>query len=306
MASIYNTGTRPNELWGGIKGFWDGMGEELQALYPQYMKIEESDQSYEKYSEHFNTGLAQRKAEGDSTKFAGFAQGASPEFRNVAWSLGIILTHESIADNLYFKQGKDKVRALRKSFFTTKEVNAADVLNNGFTAGFTMPNGDGQVLFSTSHPNAAGTYSNRLAVDADLSETSVEEMLIQIKGAYDSSGVHKANLKGEKLIVSDANEFEAARILKSVLQNDSGNNAINAIKSTGKLPEGVLVNTYLTDSDAWFITTDTEKGLVFQNREALTLEDDNESKTKNMQYYGYERYSLGWVDPRGVYGTTGA
>jgi hypothetical protein len=304
--TVYTTGTRPNELWPGIKGFWDGMSKELPPLYTQYMTVVDSDKKYEKYSEHYNTGLAQVKAEGDSTKFAGFAQGASPEFRNVAYSLGIILTHESIADNQYFSEGKDKVRALRKSFYTTKEVNCADVLNNGFDTNFTMPNGDGLPLFSTSHVDSSGTYSNKLAVDADLSETSLEELLIQIKGAFDSTGVHKANLRGQKLIVADANWFEAERILKSILQNDTGNNAVNAIKSTGALPQGYLCNTYLTDSDAWFVTTDVEKGLVFQNREALELYDDNDTDTRNMKYYGYERYATGWVDPRGIYGSAGA
>lgn len=304
--STFTTGTRPNELWPGIKGFWDGMGKELSPLYTQYLQQKTSDKAYEKYSEHYNTGLAQRKEEGDSTKFAGFAQGSSPEFRNVAWSLGIVLTHESIQDNLYFTKGKDKVRALRKSFFTTKEVNAADILNNGFDSNFIMPNGDGQALFSTAHKNGTGTFSNKLAVDADLSETSLEEMLIQIKGTFDSTGVHKANLRGKKLHVSDENWFTAERLLKSILQNDTGNNAINAIKSTGALPEGYLCNTYLTDQDAWFVHTDAENGLIFQDREKLSLRDDNDENTRNMKYYGYERYALGWIDVRGAFASAGA
>jgi hypothetical protein len=304
--SIYNTGTRPKELWPGLKGFWDGRGKELQHLYTQYMTVVNSDKKYEKYSEHYDTGLVPIKAEGDATKFAGFAEGASPEFRNVAYSLGIILTHESIKDNQYFSEGKDKVRALRKSFFTTKEINCADVLNNGFDTNYVMPNGDGKPLFSTSHPNSTGTFSNKLAVDADLSEASLEELLIQIKGAFDSTGVHKANLRGQMLMVADENWFTAERILKSILQNDTGNNAINAIKSTGALPKGYLCNTYLTDPDAWFVTTDVEKGLIFQEREDLDFYDDNDTDTRNMKYYAYERYATGWVDPRGAFASAGA
>jgi hypothetical protein len=303
--SIYNTGTRPNEIWPGLKGFWDGMSEELSPLYPQYFKEEKSTQKYEKYTEHYNTGLVQVKAEGDSTKFAGFAQGASPELRNVAYSLGIILTHESISDNLYFKEGNDKIRALRKSFFTSKEINGANILNNGFDSNYLMPNGDGVELFSSAHPNAAGTYANELAIPSDLSEQALEDMLVLIKKTYDASGVHKANLTARKLIIPDEQEFNAARILKSVLQNNTGNNAINAIKSLGKLPEGYLCNTYLTDEDSWFVTTDADNGLIYQNRESLSIEKDNEMSTKNLACYGYERYAFGWVNPRGIFGSEG-
>ena len=304
--SIYNTGTTSNELWPGMKGFWDGRGKELPYLYTQYFDIESSEQKYEKLSEHYNTGLAKPKAEGSETEIGGFAQGASPEYYNIAYSLGIILTHESIKDNLYFKEGKDKIRSLRKSFYTTKEIVHANVLNNGFTSGFIMPNGDGKTLFATDHKNAGGTFSNRLSVGADLSETAIEDMLIQIKGAFDSTGVHKANIRGQKLLVSDSNWFISERILKSFLQNDTANNAVNALKSTGAIPQTYISNTYFTDSDAWFVKTTAEKGLTCFERESLDLYDDNEQATRNYLYYGYERYSVGWTDPRGVYGSPGA
>jgi len=304
--SVFTTSTRPNEIWPGLKVFWDGMGSKLAPLYPQIFKEEKSTQKYEKYSEHYNVGLPQLKAEGDSTKFAGFAQGASPELRNIAYSLGIILTHESIADNLYFKEGKDKIEALRKSFETNKDTLGADVLNNGFSSSYLMPNGDGVELFSSLHPNAAGTYANELPIPADLCETSLEDMLVLISAALDSSGVHKANLKAQKLIVSKENMFNAARILKSTLQNDTATNAINAIKSMGLLPEGFITNIYLTDTDAWFVKTDAQNGLIYQNREPLKLYRDNEMDTLNLKCYGYERYAFGWVDPRGMYASEGA
>jgi len=304
--STFTTSTRTNELWPGIKGFWDGMTKELSPLYTQYFTVENSDKSYEKLSEHYNVGVAPVKAEGAQTKYGTFAQGTSPEFFNIAYSLGIILTHESIADNQYFKDGKDKVRALRKSFYTTKEIVCANVLNNAFSSGSLMPGGDGVSLCNTAHPNAAGIFSNKLEVDSDLSEASLEELLIIIKGAFDSTGVHKSNSRGKKLIVSDSNWFVAERILKSLLQNDTGNNALNAIKSLGVLPEGYMSNTYLTDVDAWFVKTDAEKGLTFMEREKLNFYDDNVTNTRNMEYYGYERYAVGWANARGIYGSQGA
>jgi hypothetical protein len=306
MASTtFLTSTRPSELWPGIKGFWDGAEKEFTTLYNKYFDVTTSDKKQEQYSEHYNTGLVPIKAESDETVFAGFAQGAQPRFTNVAYSLGIILSHESIKDNQYFKEGKDKVKALRKSFYTTKEIVHANVLNNGFNSSFLQEGGDGVELFSQLHLNASGTYQNELTLPADLSESSLEDMLILIKGAFDSTGVHKANLTPKMLIVPDALCFTAERILRSILQNDTGNNAINAIKNMGLLPDGYLVNTYLTDNDAWFVKTDAE-GLLSLERESLELYDDNDTKTRNMQYFGYERYSKGWKDPRGIYGSEGA
>jgi hypothetical protein len=306
--SIFTANTRPDELWPGLKGFWDGATADYEGIkvYDKIFTIVRSDKDFEKYEEHRNTGLVPVKPEGAQTQFDGFAQGIRPELRNTAYSLGIILTHESIVDNKYFTQGKDKVRALRKSFFTTKEKVHANILNRAENASYTVSGGDGQSLLSVSHTNARGTWANKQATDADLSETALEDMLILIANTVDASGVHNAGLSAKTVVVPTNNMFEIERILGSVLQNDTGNNAVNAIKSMNAIPNGYIYWRYLTDTDSWFVITDAEKGLISQQREDLEFYDDNEKRTRNMQYFGYERYVASWVDPRGVFGSLGA
>jgi hypothetical protein len=185
----------------------------------------------------------------------------------------------------------------------TKETVHANIFNRGFNGSYV--GGDGQPLFSTAHPTLAGSQSNRLATDADLSEASLEDMLILIRTAKDRRGL-PISLTGMKLVVPPQEEFNAARILKSTLQNDTANNAVNAIKSMGMLPGGALGWVYLTDPDAWFITTDVPQGLISFERRALEFAKDGDFDTDNFKHKASERYVPGWADWRGVFGTQGA
>jgi hypothetical protein len=189
----------------------------------------------------------------------------------------------------------------------TKENVVANVYNRGFNSSFTMTGGDGQPLFSASHvrgPSDSTTFSNLLATPAALSEASLEDMMIQIMEATDPRGLRIA-LTPQRLIVSPADSFEAERILASNLQNDTANNAINAIRSTGILRDGYAVNHYLTSSTAWYIKTNSPDGVKYFNRQSVEFGQDMDFGTSNMRFKADERYSAGWTDPRGAYGTAG-
>ena len=185
----------------------------------------------------------------------------------------------------------------------TKENVFANILNRGFTAAYA--GGDAKELFATDHPTLSGDQANELAVAADLSEASLEDMLTLIRGAKDSRGL-RIQLKGQKLIIPSALEFEASRILSSVNQSGTANNDINAMRELGMLPGGVVVWDYLTDTDAWFVKTDAPEGLIRQQRRALSLSQDNDFDTSNACMKADERYAGGWADWRGCFASAGA
>jgi len=207
-------------------------------------------------------------------------------------------------DNKYEKASKTRVRALAFSGRQTKENVGANVLNRGFDSNY--PGGDAVELFSTAHTDdVGGTWSNELATPADLSESSLEDMLIQISDAKNGKNL-KISIQGNKLIIPTALQFEATRILNSSLRVGTADNDINALRSKGLLPGGIAINHYLTDSDAWFIKTNCPDGLKLYNRVPAQFTQDNDFDTDNAKAKFYERYSFGWTDPRGCYGTPGA
>jgi hypothetical protein len=211
-----------------------------------------------------------------------------------------------LEDELY-GQLNDGARALARSMNITKEIEGAAIYNNGFDAGSLMVDGDGVALFSTAHPNgpSGGTYSNRLTVDADLSEAALEDMLIQVQTITDARG-QQAALQAQRLIVAPANSFEAQRILGSVLQNDTGNNATNAVRDMNSVRDGFMSNPFLTDADAWFLTTDAPQGLKYFTRRAVRFGQDNAFTSGNARFKADERYVFGWSDARGAFGTSGS
>ena len=189
----------------------------------------------------------------------------------------------------------------------TKETVGANVLNRGFNSSFTQVDGDGVELFSTAHINgpSGGTFSNKLTVDADLSEASLEDLLITIGNATDPRGLQIA-IQGTRLIVPVALQFESQRILGSVLQNDTGNNATNAVRDMNAIRDGFTVNHYLTDTDAWFIKTNAPDGMKYFTRQAVEFGEDNAFTSGNARMKADERYSFNWSDPRGIYGSAGS
>jgi hypothetical protein len=300
---VISTGNHPKALWPGVHAFVMGEYNMHPTEYTEVFDMEKSKMAYEEDVETTGFGLAQVKSEGASTAYDSHTQGYTTRYTHVAYSLGYIVTREERDDNLYKSRSFKRGKMLSFSFRTTKEIVAANILNRAFNASYV--GGDGKELCATDHPSLAGNWANELATPADLSEASLEDMLTLIGEATNSRGLQIA-LRGQKLIVPPALAFDAERILKSTLQNDTDKNAINAIKSMGFLPGGACTNHYLTDGDAWFVKTDAPNGMTGFQRTPFEFSQDNDFDTSNAKAKGYERYSFGWSDPRGLYGTPGA
>lgn len=301
--AVITTGNHPKALWPGVKAWFGASYNEIPLQHTEVFSVETSDKAYEEDVEMTGFGLAPVKSEGGSIAYDSHTQGPTTRYTNVVYGLGYIVTQEEIEDNQYEKVSKARARALARSMRQTKEIVGSNVFNRAFTAAFA--GGDGQELIANAHPTVNGTQSNYLATPADLSEASLEDMFIQIMDATDTRGL-RIRLMPRKLIVASNNAFEAERIVKSNLQNDTANNAINAIKSKGLLPEGVMVWQYLTDPDAWFVKTDAPDGLKLYNRRGLSFDKDNDFDTSNAKAKATERYVFGWSDWRAVYGSEGA
>ena len=305
MAGVINTSNHPKLLWPGLKGIWGQVYSEHSPEYPDLYDIESSDKAYEEKVQINGFGLVPVKAQGASAVYDSETQGPVSRFVHVAYALGFIVTHEELKDNLYMEVGANRTRSLAMAFRQTKERVAAAPYNRATNASYTLA--DGKTLLATDHPNTAGgTFSNKLAVAADLSEASIEDLVIQIMGATDDRG-NLINLMPQSLHVSPTNWFEATRILNTTLQVGTANNDINAIRALGIFPKGVKVNHYFTVPKQWFIRTNVAAGTgaVFLQREDVSFDRDNDFDTKNALALGYERYACGIVDPRAVFGSEG-
>ena len=301
--AIISTGSHPKALWPGVKA-WFGVGygehpEEFRDLY----EMATSEQNYEEDVQMSGFGLMPVKQQGNATTYTGQVQGYVPRYTHVAYSMGYIVTYEELKDNLYEKVSGSRAKALGFSKRQTKENVAAQPYNRAFNSSYV--GGDGVELCATTHPSAVGSQSNELATAADISEVSLEDLLIQIMGAQDYKG-NMISLMGNSLIVPRQLWFEANRILKSTLQNDSAMNALNVLRSTGSLPGGIKVNHYLTDSDAYFIRTNCPDSMKMYQRDGYDLKQDNDFDTDNAKSKTYDRYCAGWSDWRGLYATAGA
>ncbi len=301
--SVISTGNIPKLLWPGLNAVWGRDYVEHPVEYTDLFDIETSDKNYEEDVELTGFGLAPIKPQGQAIAYDTESQSTVTRYTHIAYGLGFIITREEMDDNLYEKKGVTRTQALAFSFRQTKENVAANVYNRAFNSSYT--GGDGKELLATDHPSLAGNQSNELATPADLSEASLEDLCIQIMNATNSKGLRIA-LQPRSLIVPPALAFEATRILKSQLQNDTANNAINAMRSMGLFPEGIKVNHYLTDTDAFFIRTNVPQGMKMFQRVAAEFAQDGDFDTSNLKYKGYERYSVGWTDWRGLYGSPGA
>jgi len=275
-------------------------GEEHKEIY----ETETSERSFEEETKLSGFSAAPVKNEGAAISYDNAQEAWTARYNHETIALGFSITEEAIEDNLYDSLSSRYTKALARAMAYTKQVKAAAVLNNGFTAGYTY--GDGQVLFSTAHPLVSGgTNSNRPATGADLNETSLEAAVIQIAGWTDERGLLIA-AKPKKLIVPPSLMFVATRLLETELRVATADNDINAIKSNGSIPEGYTVNHFLTDTDAWFLTTDVPNGLKHFVRTPMATSMDGDFDTGNVRYKARERYSFGWSDPLGMFGSPGA
>lgn len=304
MAGVVNTGSFPKGLWEGVKSWWDSAAASAPGYYEQLFRKEMSTKNYEEYVQAVGLGIAPRKPEGQPISFDTVQQGFTTRGANVAYGLGIITTHEELKDNLYVKLTKGRIEKLRRSFNETKNINASNIYSRAFNAGYV--GGDGVSLLNVAHPNmSGGTWQNKLAVDAALSQAAVEDMLILMMQAKDDRGFIEP-LLGDKLVVHPNNLFNAQRIIKTPKAVGTNNNDINPIQTDSLLPGGICSNPYLAGTGPWFITTNCQDGMIWQEREALEAWEDNDADTRNYKVAAYERYVFLWANPRGLYGSNAA
>ena len=275
-------------------------GEEHKEIY----ETETSERSFEEETKLSGFSAAPVKNEGQAIAYDNGQEAWTARYNHETIAMGFSLTEEAIEDNLYDSLSARYTKALARSMAYTKQVKAAAVLNNGFTSGYN--GGDGVPLFSASHPlTSGGTNSNIPSTAADLNETSLEAAVIQIAAWTDERGLLIA-AKPKKLIVPPALQFVATRLLETELRVGTNDNDINAIKNNGSVAEGYTINHWLTDTNAWFLTTDVPNGMKHFVRTPLQNSMDGDFDTGNVRYKARERYSFGWSDPLGMYGSQGA
>jgi Mu-like prophage major head subunit gpT len=303
MAGIITTASHPKALWPGIKAWWGQVYNEHAEEYSKLFDSDTSSQNYEEDVQLTGFGLAPRKPEASGVQYDSEVQGFTTRYTHIAYALGYIVTKEELDDNLYEQVSRRRAAALAMSFRQTKENVGANIYNRAFTTGYN--GGDGVTLANTAHPNTSGgTWANRPTVDADLSEASLEDAMIAIMGFQNDRGL-LINVMPRSLIVARQNWYNANRILKSVYTPSSANNAVNVLVATNALPEGIVMNHYLTSPNAWFVRTNIQNGMKYYSRVGIQFDQDNDFDTMNAKAKGYERYSFGWTDPRAVYGVNG-
>jgi lysophospholipase L1-like esterase len=276
-------------------------GEEHKEIY----ETETSERSFEEETKLSGFSAAPVKNEGSAIAYDNAQEAFTARYNHQTIALGFSLTEEAVEDNLYDTLSARYTKALARAMSYTKQVKAAAVLNNGFTGGVNA-GGDGVALFSTAHPLVSGgTNSNTQATPTDLNETALENAVIQIAAWTDERGLLIA-AQPRKLIVPPNNQFVATRLLETELRVGTADNDINAIKNNGSIPEGYTVNHYLTDPDAYFLTTDVPNGMKHFVRTPLSTSMDGDFDTGNVRYKARERYSFGFSDPLGMFGSPGA
>jgi hypothetical protein len=275
-------------------------GEEHKEIY----ETESSERSFEEETKLSGFSAAPVKNEGSAIAYDNAQEAWTARYNHETIALGFSLTEEAIEDNLYDSLSARYTKALARAMSYTKQVKAANVLNNGFNASY--PGGDGKALFANNHPLVSGgTNSNIPSTPADLNETSLENAVIQIAAWTDERGLLIA-AKPQKLIIPPSLQFVATRLLETELRVGTNDNDVNALKNNGSIPGGYTINHFLTDNNAWFLTTDVPNGMKHFVRTPLANSMDGDFDTGNVRYKARERYSFGWSDPLGMYGSQGA
>lgn len=302
--STITTGAHPAALWPGVHAWFGVQYKKYPQEWSQIFSEVMSSKNYEEDNVTTGFGLAEVKSQGQSISYDDHSQEGTKRYTHDTWGKGYIVTMEERMDNLYKSKSFQRSKFLARSMAITKEINGANILNNGFDGTNYADGWDGKELFATDHVTQGGPTSNELNPAADLSEASLEDLCIQIGQMEDSRGLN-IMLKPKALVIPINLQFEAHRILKSSLQNDTANNATNALRDMSMIPR-IVVNHYLTDTDAWFIPTDVDNGLTCMTRMKLAFTQDNDFDTENAKAKAIERYVFGWSDWRGAFASAGA
>jgi len=291
------------ELEPGLNALFGLEYQNYENQHADIFDIENSDRAFEEEVMLSGFANAAVKSEGAAVTFDNANETFTSRYTHETVALAFAITEEAVEDNLYDSIAKRYTKALARSMANTKQIKAANVLNNGFSSSYL--GGDSKELLATDHTTLGGDQKNELSTSADLSETSIEQALIDIAAIKDERGF-KIAAKGMKMIIPSALQFTAERILKSPARVGTADNDLNAVKSMGMIPQGYVVNNYLTDTDAWFIKTDVPNGMKHFERAAIKTAMEGDFDTGNVRYKARERYSFGWSDWRGIFGSPGA
>lgn len=302
MATII-TGNFAKALWPGVSKWFDESKSQHKKEYTEIFEVRKSQRAWEELIGHSTLGLPVIRGEGAATTFDSFQQGFVSRFTHVDYALGVVISKNMVADDQYDVVGKARVKLLSRSFNHLPEVLGGNVLNRAFNASYT--GADGVSLVSNAHVKVSGgTWSNRPTTYADISEAALEQAVIDLGNYTDDRGMKMAQ-KAQKLIVPVELDFEANKILKTEYEVGTANNTVNLVRS--RFPMGVLVAHWVdSDTDAWFIKTDAEDGLIHFERQGTNFASDNDFDTSNAKYKAEWRGSFGWANPRVIYASSGA
>jgi len=304
MTIPVSTGSFAKALWPGVNAWYGEEYNEYPVEFDKLFDTEKSNRNYEEDVLITSFGYAVQKPEGTQVTYDTQRQGFITRYTHIVYALGFMITREMFEDDLYDVAAKKRAKGLAFSMRQTKEIIGANVYNRAFNTSFI--GGDGVTLINPAHPNVAGgTWSNTLAVPADLSEAALEQAVIQIYVFTNDRGLIISAVP-EQLIVPWNLEFEAHRILKSEKRVGSDINDANALKDIGVFRKGVTLSHFLTDPDAWFIRTNVPDGMKYFDRRSMEFGEDNDFDTENAKFKATERYSFGWSDPRALFASAGA
>ena len=292
------------ELEPGLNALFGLEYKNYENQHAEIYDTENSDRAFEEEVMLSGFDKASVKSEGAAVTYDNAQETFTARYQHETIALAFSITEEAIEDNLYDKISTRYTKALARSMAQTKQVKAVNILDNAFTAG-SFAGGDGVALCANNHPTIAGTFSNVLATASDLSETSLEQAVIDIAKFTDERGL-KIAARGQKLIIHPAQQFIAERIMKSANRVGTADNDINALSSMGMIPQGYVVNNFLADGESFFIKTDVPNGLKHMVRAPIKTAMEGDFETGNVRYKARERYSFGFSDPRGIFGSPGA
>jgi len=293
------------ELEPGLNALFGLEYKRYENQHAEIYATESSDRAFEEEVMLSGFANAAVKPEGSGVTFDNAQETYTARYTMETIALAFAITEEAIEDNLYDRLASRYTKALARSMANTKQIKAVNPLINGLPQTASFTSGDGSALFATNHPTIAGTVSNTLTTQADLNETSLEQSLIDVAAMTDERGL-KIAARGMKLIVPPANQFNAERLLKSQGRVGTADNDINAVKSLGMVPQGYVVNNFLTDTDSWYLITDVPNGMKYFERTPIKTAMEGDFDTGNVRYKARERYSFGVSDYRGIYGVQGA
>lgn len=301
--ALITSGTFSKALWPGVNKWYGKAYDEFPVEWKDLFDTFTSRKAFEEDVQVSSFGLAAIKPEGQSVSYDTEQQGFITRYTHIVYALGFMVTREAMEDDQYDVVAEKRARGLAFSMRQTKEIVGANVYNRAFNASYT--GGDGVAMIVTNHPNAVGgTWSNRLATDANLSEAALEQAVIDMGKYTNDRGLRIAVMPKSLHIPVDL-QFEAERIMKSQYRIGTSNNDVSALVSMGKFPSGVKINHYFTSTTAWFVRTQVQDSMKYFQRRDDNFEEDNSFDNETAKFKASARYSFGWTDPRGIYGTPG-